>query len=95
MTSEDFIQDPKTSNATERCIERISEAARKLGSEAEEMCPGIAWPSLRAVGNILRHEYERIDVRRVWLMVENDLPSLKGAVESALAKLKASESRLD
>ena len=30
-----FTQDPKTSNAAERCLERISEAAKKLGDEAE------------------------------------------------------------
>jgi hypothetical protein len=53
-----FTQDPKTRNAAERCLERISEAARKLGGVAEELCPGIPWPQLRAVGNLLRHEYD-------------------------------------
>ena len=53
MSADDFSSDAKTSNATERCLERISEAARKLGAAAEEMCPEIAWASLRAIGNIL------------------------------------------
>lgn len=87
MSANSFSSDPKTSNATERCLERISEAARKLGSTAEEMCPGIAWGSLRAVGNILRHEYERVDIGRIRLMIEDDLPPLKAAVEYALARL--------
>ena len=41
-----FIQDRKTSNAVERCLERISEAARKLGDGAETLClksPGHNW----------------------------------------------------
>jgi uncharacterized protein with HEPN domain len=51
-----FTDDLKTSNATERCLERISEAARKLGDNAERLCPSIAWAKVRAVGNLLRHE---------------------------------------
>jgi uncharacterized protein with HEPN domain len=50
-----FTEDLKTSNAAERCLERISEAAKKLGGVAEELCPGIPWPQLRAIGNLLRH----------------------------------------
>jgi uncharacterized protein with HEPN domain len=57
-----FAQDAKTSNAAERCLERISEAAKKLGEVAEDLCPDIAWAQLRAVGNLLRHEYDRIDI---------------------------------
>jgi len=56
----------RTSNAVERCLERISEAARKLGGAAEELCPAIPWPQLRAMGNFLRHEYDSIDIARVW-----------------------------
>jgi uncharacterized protein with HEPN domain len=44
-----FTEDLKTSNAVERCLGRISEAARKLGGAAEELCPAIPWPQLRAI----------------------------------------------
>ena len=68
-----FIGDPKTYDAVERCLERISEAANKLGPHAEELCPGIPWSQIRGVGNRLRHGYERISGPRIWLMVESDL----------------------
>ena len=32
-----FVGDPKTYDAVERCLERISEAASKLGPQAEEL----------------------------------------------------------
>ena len=86
-----FTQDPKTSNAVERCLERISEAAKKLGDVAENLCPGVPWPQIRGVGNLLRHEYDRIDIARVWLMIEDDLPSLKMAVEVTLKRLGENE----
>lgn len=82
-----FVADAKTSNAVERCLERISEAARKLGAEAEEICPGVPWAELRALGNLLRHEYDRVDAGRIWVMIEDDLEPLKAAIAAALKGL--------
>ena len=36
-----FTHDAKTSSAAERCMERISEAAKKLGDLGEELCPEV------------------------------------------------------
>ena len=41
MNQADFTQDLKTHNAVERCLERISEAAKKLGDVAETLCPAL------------------------------------------------------
>jgi uncharacterized protein with HEPN domain len=83
-----FLEDPKTHNAVERCMERISEAARKLGRMAEDLCPEVPWPDVRALGNFLRHEYDRIDPARVWLMIEDDLGPLKVAAQRAVEHLR-------
>lgn len=91
MQMGDFLEDLKTRNATERCMERISEAARKLGQVAEELCPTVPWPDLRALGNFLRHEYDRIDPGRGWLMIEDDLAPLKAATHEALERLRRAE----
>lgn len=71
-----YREDLKTRNATERCIERASEAAKKPGDVAEQLCPAIPWSSVRALGNFPRHEYDRVDPGRVWVMIEDDLRSL-------------------
>ena len=87
MDLDAYQEDPKTRNATERCMERISEAAKKLG--AEQLCPNVPWPSLRAIGNFLRHEY--VDPGRVWVMIEDDLGPLKTASQRALDRLREAE----
>jgi uncharacterized protein with HEPN domain len=87
MDCTSFLEDHKTYDAVERCLERISEAATKLASVAEVMCPGISWPAIRSLGNFLRHEYDRIERDRLWLVVERDLGPLKAAVVSALARI--------
>jgi uncharacterized protein with HEPN domain len=87
MTVKAFTIDHKTRDAVERCLERICEASRKLGEVAEELCPEIPWPRLRGLGNFLRHEYDRIEIDRLWFMIERDLPALKIAIESAVSRL--------
>ena len=43
MTEQQFRTDAKTIDATERCLSRISEAARKLGALAEQLAPDEPW----------------------------------------------------
>ena len=75
-------------DAVERCLERISEAAKKLGPDAETLCPAAPWPQIRGLGNVLRHEYDRVERSRIWYTVQNDLPRLKAAVHQALEALR-------
>ena len=44
----------------------------------------MSWPQVRALGNMLRHEYGRIDVVRIWLLVQDNLQPLKAASEQVL-----------
>jgi uncharacterized protein with HEPN domain len=58
---EHILDDPVLSRAVERCLSIISEAARHLPKEIEALEPAVPWAKIRGVGNILRHDYERID----------------------------------
>jgi uncharacterized protein with HEPN domain len=69
-----FRADRKTYDAVERCLERISEAASKLGSVASDLMPGQQWPEIRALGNRLRHEYDLIREDRLWDIIQVNLP---------------------
>jgi uncharacterized protein with HEPN domain len=66
----------------------ISEAAIKLGYLAGKLCPDIPWREIRGLGNRLRHDYADIDVVRIWLLIERDLPPLKTACRGALQTLQ-------
>ena len=65
----------------------ISESAIKLGETAVTLRPEIPWREIRGLGNRLRHEYDTIDLARIWLMIERDLPGLKAACQGALQSL--------
>ena len=68
-----FEQDRKTCDAVERCLERISEAATKLGDLASALMSDQPWQKMRALGNCLRYEYDAIGAGRLWDFVEADL----------------------
>ena len=75
-------------DAVERCLERISEAAAKLGELAPVLIPDQPWRDIRALGNRLRHDYDEISQDRLWEIVQTDLPSLSAACEEALRRLR-------
>ena len=68
----------------ERKLQIISEAAIRLGSVAETICPGLPWRDIRGIGNWLRHQYERIELPVVWKTVQADWPPRKAAALRAL-----------
>jgi uncharacterized protein with HEPN domain len=71
-------------DAVERNLQKISEAAIRLGEKAETLCPGIPWHNVRGMGNWLRHQYDAIDLEIIWVTVTDKLPELKAAVKLAL-----------
>ena len=80
MEFEGFRSNPMAVAAVERKIQIISEAAIRLGDEADRRCPDQPWRDIRGIGNQLRHAYERIDLNTIWNAVTDDLPSLKAAI---------------
>ena len=88
MDFEAFREDPKTVAAVERKLLLVSEAAVRLGEDAERLCPGLPWQNIRGIGNWLRHRYDRVDVETVWNTVVDDLPPLRSGVLRALTPLR-------
>jgi len=80
MDFEAFRSNPMAVAAVERKLQIISEAAIRLGDEAEKRIPDQPWRDIRGIGNQLRHAYERIDLDTVWAAVTDDLPPLSAAV---------------
>jgi uncharacterized protein with HEPN domain len=88
MDQEAFDVDLRTRDAVERCLERVSEAATKLGEQADELAPGLPWKAVRAFGNVLRHAYDQVSSARIWEIVITDLPSMEDATKAALLYLE-------
>jgi uncharacterized protein with HEPN domain len=76
-------------DAVERCMERVCEAAHRLGGHAAELMPSQPWGDIRGMGNRLRHAYDRISLDVIWNAARNDLPGLAEDARRALVQLQA------
>jgi uncharacterized protein with HEPN domain len=90
-----FADSGVSRDAVERCMERVCEAAHRLGDRAAELMPSQPWGDIRGMGNRLRHAYDRISLDVIWNAVRNDLPGLAADARQALAQLRAQQDRTD
>ena len=81
-----FASDLKTFYATTRCLEIISEAARRLDPEVRERYANLPWRLMFSAGNVYRHEYDDVLPSFVWVVVRKDIPPLTKAMRQELAR---------
>jgi len=71
-----FTADRMRHLAVLRLIQLIGEASIRLNDETRQKFPAVPWPQLRAMRNILVHQYEGIDDAIVWKTAVERLPEL-------------------
>ena len=84
---EDYRQQWLLRHAVQRAIEIICEASRAIPDEVKATQSNIPWPSIRAIGNVLRHEYQGLSDQIIWNVVVDELPKLTEAVTQIRNKL--------
>ena len=85
---EQFTEDRMRRMATERYLEIICEAARKLPDHVKQIERDIDWRKMNDFGNRLRHAYHQTDAAVVWDIVQRHLPPLKSFVERRIGASK-------
>ena len=91
LTFQQFQVDKKSRDAVERCMERIAEAARKLGDRYDGRYPDLDLPALRQMGSVFRHDYDAVDAGVVWATIESRLPEIRQMAETEIARIDAGE----
>ena len=81
-------RDGRTRDAVERCLERVCEAAYRLGDRAGELMPDHPWGDIRGMGNRLRHAYDRVSLDIVWNTARERVPVLAVDARRALERLR-------
>jgi uncharacterized protein with HEPN domain len=84
MTPDQFAGDRRTFYAVTRCLEIISEAARRLQGAQQDRFPDLEWRQIEDSGNFFRHVYQHVAESRVWMTVQERLPALLSAANTAL-----------
>lgn len=85
MSRSRYLSDRKTQSAVERELLTIAEACGKLldmDASLERRFLHIPWLAIRGMGNVIRHEYGRVEPEIVWdTITGNDLDALAQAVQ--------------
>ena len=76
MNREQFLADVRTQDAVIRRFEIIGEAARHLSPAVLEALPDVPWNLMVGMRNMLIHDYDDVDPRRVWTYGQEDLQPL-------------------
>ncbi|KJC62692.1 hypothetical protein UP10_00440 [Bradyrhizobium sp. LTSPM299] len=83
---EQFSTDKVRRLATERLLEIVCEASRRIPDSVKDPDVGIDWRKMIDFGNVLRHAYHATRVDIVWDIVRIDLPALKAFVSRKLTQ---------
>lgn len=85
FSADAFAADRRTFYAVTRCLEIISEAARRLPPSVRNRHAELPWRAIMGAGNVYRHDYDNVVEDIVWQTVTRDLAPLLAVAESELA----------
>ncbi|NJL54785.1 DUF86 domain-containing protein [bacterium] len=77
---DNFRQNSMIQDAVIRNFEVIGEVTKRLSTELKQEYPDVEWKKIAGLRDILIHDYLRVDLEEVWLIVETDLFKLKEKV---------------
>ena len=88
ISFEKFAKDEKTIDAVVRNFEIIGEATRQLPQEIKNKYREVEWKALISFRNVIIHEYFGINLKIIWDIIKNELPSLEQEIKKILSLLK-------
>ncbi|NUP95392.1 MAG: DUF86 domain-containing protein [Planctomycetaceae bacterium] len=84
VTFEQFRASPMRVEAVLYNFAVLGEAANHAGRHAAAAHPEIVWSDIRAMRNVVVHEYAGVRLETIWETVQRDLPRLREKLVSVL-----------
>lgn len=81
-----FETDVVFQNAVAMCLLQIGELSGHLSYDFKSSHSQLPWRQIKALRNIIAHNYGSIDAETAWEIVENDIPDMRAFCSSALSE---------
>lgn len=88
MDEASFSQNSVVEDAVIRRLSIIGEAAAKIPESIRKESPDVPWRKIVGLRNVVIHEYSGVSMGRVWLVIQNELTSLREAVTNMKEKIQ-------
>src|SRR4030095_2900948 len=82
--AESFAASWAMKRAVEHALLIIAEAGKHIADKLKATRPEVPWQKIHGLGNMLRHEYRRIDPDILWSVVTDHLDELDNAAAALL-----------
>jgi uncharacterized protein with HEPN domain len=80
-TEQQFLDDVKTQSAVLYQLTLLGEAVRRVSQPFRDAHPDVPWQQMAGLRNRIVHEYDDVDIDRVWEVIRKDLAPLVAALE--------------
>lgn len=85
----DFLRSELIQDAVIRELEVIGEATKRLGRSTRALNSKIPWSKMAGFKDVAIHQYDSINLDRVWDIVESELPKIGAKVRSILTSVES------
>ena len=86
---EAFYTDRKTQDAVLRNLQVLAQSCMRLPASLRERRAEVDWRGLAGFRNIVVHDYLRIDLEEVWVIIRDDLSPLATVMAEELVRVDA------
>ncbi|MCL2254027.1 MAG: DUF86 domain-containing protein [Lachnospiraceae bacterium] len=80
-----YSEDSVFQNAVALCVLQIGELTTHFSDEFKNTYNEVPWNQIKALRNIVAHNYGKIDKETLWETITLDIPELKNYCESILS----------
>ena len=84
-----FQHDTKTQDAVLRNLQVLAESPQRLSDGLKARHSQVPWRTIAAFRNVLVHGYLGVNLERVWQILHEDIPPLKGQILEILKEPEA------
>ncbi|MFH0860746.1 MAG: DUF86 domain-containing protein [Candidatus Altiarchaeota archaeon] len=84
LSEGDFKKDMKVQDAVARRIEIIGEAVKNISDDLKSENSEVPWKDIAGMRDIIAHAYFGVNIKRIWNVLENELPRLKDQISAVL-----------
>ena len=78
---ESFRASRTIQDAIVRNLQILAESSQRLSGDFKSRWPQVEWSRIAAFRNVLVHDYLGLDMERIWVVTQQDVPELKKSVE--------------